>query len=178
MSQLPRHNSKPLAAILVAQRYVLILSSLTLASTFFAVVIMRYVFEADLFAYEEWVLTIAFWLYFLGGAQGSWEGSHIKADFLSSFLPQVRARRFFAYLVMVLEIGVLLVLTYWAFYMIYEAILDYPRLAATVAWRIPFAVPHLGIAIGFALMCLFTILRFYMAWNDPDFQKSNLLENE
>ncbi len=173
MNELPKPKSKTLGAILIAQRYILILSSLILATTFFAVVIMRYVFQADLFAYEEWVLTIAFWLYFLGGAQGSWEGTHIKADFLSSFLPSIRARRFFAYLVMMLEIAVLMFLTYWAFYMIYEAVSDYPRLAATTAWRIPFAVPHLGIAIGFTLMGVFTILRFCVAWNDPDFLNSD-----
>ena len=52
--------------------------------TFFLVVLFRYVLERDLFAYEEWLLPICFWLYFLGGALGTYYDKQINADLLDT----------------------------------------------------------------------------------------------
>ena len=168
MDGLLEPKSAALKTLLRVQRYILIAASLAMAVTFFLVVILRYVFQADLFAYEEWILVIAFWLYFLGSAQGSWEGSHIKADFLSAFVKSPVIHRFFILLVMVIEVAVLVVLAGLAAYMVWENIAHYPRWSATVAWRIPFLVPHFGIFLGFSLMLLFSAIRLKAAWCEPD----------
>ena len=168
MDGLLEPKSAALKTLLRVQKYILVIASLVMAVTFFLVVILRYVFQADLFAYEEWILVIAFWLYFLGSAQGSWEGSHIKADFLSAFITSGSVRRFFVLLVMGIETGVLAVLVALGAYMVWENIAQYPRWSATVAWRIPFLVPHFGIFLGFSLMLLFSALRLKTAWCDPD----------
>ena len=176
MDGLLEPKSAALKMLLRAQKYVLVTASLVMAVTFFLVVVLRYVFQADLFAYEEWILMIAFWLYFLGSAQGSWEGSHIKADFLSAFIRSAAMRRFFVLLVMVIEVGVLGVLAALGAYMVWENIAQYPRWSATVAWRIPFLVPHSGIFLGFSLMLLFSALRLKVAWCDPEAFRSDDLE--
>lgn len=164
-------KSPALRRLLAFQKILLVSASLILAVTFFFVVILRYLFQADLFAYEEWVMAIAFWLYFIGGAQGSWEGNHIKADFLSAFIKSPAVSRFFALLVIAIELAVLLVLSGLAIYMVWENIAQYPKWPATVAWRIPFLVPHTGIMLGFLLMTFFTGLRLHVALTDPDFLK-------
>lgn len=161
-------KSPALKRLLALQKFVLVIASLVLAITFFVVVILRYLFQADLFAYEEWVLAIAFWLYFIGGAQGSWEGTHIKADFLSAFIKSEAIKRGIANFVMALELSILVVLTCLAAYMVWENIAQYPKWPATVAWRIPFLVPHFGIFLGFLLMAFFTGLRLRIAMTDPD----------
>ena len=64
----------------------IILSGCIMALTFFCVVVLRYGFSADLFAYEEWLLVIAFWFFFMGSAVATYENSHINADILGIFL--------------------------------------------------------------------------------------------
>jgi TRAP-type C4-dicarboxylate transport system permease small subunit len=46
----------------------------------FLEVIMRYFFQSPLVGIEELAAYVAFWLYFIGGAYGSYERSHISAD--------------------------------------------------------------------------------------------------
>jgi TRAP-type C4-dicarboxylate transport system permease small subunit len=60
------------------------IATLILPVTFLLVVLFRYVFRLDLFAYEEWLLPISFWLYFLASAVGSYQDTQIRADVLES----------------------------------------------------------------------------------------------
>lgn len=162
MNAIPGHLRGPLRRLLYIQRILLAVFSVVLAAVFFAVVVLRYGFEADLFAYEEWVLVVAFWLYFIGGAQGSYEDSHIKADFLSAFISNARVRWGFSILTNLLEFFVLAVLSYWAFLMVMEEVVQYPTWPATVAWKIPYALPRLGIFIGLLLMTFYSFLHLFV----------------
>ena len=162
IDDIPRPLKRPVRALLVFQKWLLVTASAVLAIVFFLVVVLRYGFQADLFAYEEWVLAIAFWLYFIGGAQASWEDSHIKADFLSTMLRHPRLRWRFALLTNALELGTLIVLTCWGALMVWEDVARYPNWQATVAWNIPLAVPRLGIFVGLFLMSLYSALHLYV----------------
>ena len=51
-----------------------------------AATLMRYIFEMDLYGYEEWVKIFAFWLYFLGAASRAYAGTHLSAYLISSSL--------------------------------------------------------------------------------------------
>jgi len=132
-----------------------------MASTFFLVVIMRYIFEADLFAYEEWILVIAFWMYFIGGAVGSYENSHIKADFLHTILKTARSKWILVNITLTLEVIICGVLAYWAFLMIQEEVVAYPEWQRTSALQIPFVVPRLSIFVGLVFMTFYTLLHLY-----------------
>lgn len=162
IDQIPHALKAPIGLLLILQKWLLVVSSAILAIVFFLVVVLRYVFQTDLFAYEEWVLAIAFWLYFIGGAQGSWEGTHIKADFLSALIRSRRLRWGFAVLTNVLELGTLIVLTYWGALMVLEDLASYPNWQATVAWNIPYLVPRLGIFVGLFLMGLYSALHLFV----------------
>ena len=54
---------------------------------------LRYCFEIDLFGYEEWIKVFAVWLYFMGAAYGAFEGTHISADLVQSYMKPGILRR-------------------------------------------------------------------------------------
>ena len=160
--EVPLSIGRPLRILLAVQKAILVVCSLILAFVFFVVVILRYGFQADLFAYEEWVLMFAFWLYFIGGAQGSFENTHIKADFINAWVKSARIKWVIGIVTLGLETLVGAVLSYWGFLMVLEDAAQYPNWPATVAWKIPFVVPRFGIFLGLTLMTLFTALHLYM----------------
>lgn len=159
----PNTLQTPVGILLTIQKTIVVFCSLLLAFVFFAVVILRYVFQADLFAYEEWVLVAAFWLYFIGGAQGSFEGSHIKADFINAWIGNARAKWILGNVTFAMEVFVGAVLSYWAVLMVLEDVAKYPDWPATVAWKIPFVLPRFGIMLGLFLMTFYTALHLYVA---------------
>lgn len=158
---LPGYLNQFVLFMLRIKKLLLVITSLIMASTFFLVVIMRYVFEADLFAYEEWILVIAFWMYFIGGAVGSYENSHIKADFLLTLLKTAKSKWLLINFTLALELIICSVLTYWGYLMIEEEILAYPEWQRTAALQIPFIAPRLSIFVGLAFMTFYTFLHLY-----------------
>jgi len=152
---LPKSLQNTCSLLVKIKKVILIVSSLILAFTFLAVVVLRYFFEADLFAYEEWILIVAFWMYFMGGALGSYENSHIKADFLATILKTARARWLLINFTFLIEFIVCAVLSYWAFLMVFEEISSYPGWQRTSALQLPFFIPRLGIFLGFLLMTFY-----------------------
>ena len=124
--------------------------------------VLRYILETDLFAYEEWLLVICFWLYFLGGAMGSYENSHVKADLVTHVLKSGRVKWVLGLVVTAIEIVVCIILTYWSILMIMEEIDAYPFWQTTVALQIPFIAPRLSVLAGFALMGFYSALHFYV----------------
>ena len=163
IEDIPRGLYRPVRLMLALQKILLVAASLVLALVFFFVVVLRYGFEADLFAYEEWVLVVAFWLYFVGGAQGSFDNTHIKADFMAAMISSARTRWLLANLTLVLELAALVVMCWWGAVMVLEDVAEYPGWPKTVAWKIPFVVPRFGIFLGFVLMGLYTALHLYVS---------------
>ena len=71
--------------LMVKVKTILVVISLPiLPITFFGVVFFRYILEQDLFAYEEWLLPICFWIFFLSSAIGTYHGKQINADLLDT----------------------------------------------------------------------------------------------
>lgn len=163
---IPRPLEKLVNIMLSIKHYILAISSLILAFVFFFVVILRYLFEADLFAYEEWVLMIAFWVYFLGGAIGSYENTHVKADFLLSIISNVRTKWIVVNITILIEVLVGAVLTWWGWLMLAEEINAYPSWQTTTGLELPFVIPKLGIFLGFALMTFYTALHLLSGLRD------------
>ncbi len=152
--------------MLACKEYLLFVGSLILALTFFCVVILRYWFQADLFADEEWILMIAFWVYFLGGAMGSYENTHVKADFLLSIIHNPKTKWMINNAVVLIEVIVGLVLCYWAFLMLNEELQNYPNWQRTTGLGLPFFIPKLGIFLGFVFMTFYTSLHLYSHFRD------------
>lgn len=163
---IPRPVGSLVNILLRCKEYFLAVASLILAFVFFFVVILRYWFQADLFAYEEWILMIAFWVYFLGAAMGSYNNTHVKADFLLSLIDSVRTKWIVVNCTIFIEVVVGIVLSYWGWLMLWEEISAYPHWQRTTGLDLPFVIPKLGIFLGFVLMTFYTSLHLWSGLRD------------
>ncbi|MBT9385903.1 TRAP transporter small permease subunit [Pseudooceanicola sp. CBS1P-1] len=159
---LPRPLAVPLRGLRAVMHAIIVLNGCLMALTFFCVVILRYVFHADLFAYEEWLMAAAFWGFFMAAAVATHDRAHINADILGLLItrPLWRWRR--ALLVEALELAILSYLSWLGWEMVMEEIADYPMWQSTIALHIPFLVPRAAIALGFVLMWLFSALHLWV----------------
>ena len=161
VDQLPRALQGPVRGMLAFKTVFVVIACLIMAGTFFFVVIVRYGFEGDLFAYNEWLLMICFWLFFMGGALGTYDGSHINADLLDYLTEDQRLRWLRKLVVTVIEVVVSIALVYWAVLMIYDEIESYPNWTVTPALKIPFLIPRVGIVVGRLMMSFYSALHLY-----------------
>ena len=143
------------------ERAIVVVCCLLLAAAFCLIVFLRYVFESDLFAYEEWVLTVAFLLYFVGGALASREDVHIKADIVEEYIRSARTKARYQGCVLLFEAAVGLCLTWFALQMFMHEFERWPDIPTTPVYKIPLAVPRFFIFAGIALMTLHAFLNGY-----------------
>jgi len=139
------------AALDRVNRLILIFCNLSVMLIVVAAAVMRYWLNIDFYASEEILMIFAFWLYFMGAVYGSYEKSHVEADFMLSWLGDSRSGLAVALLRDLIELAVLIVLTYWAFLFVQFA---YERWPITPGWRIPLIVPQSAILVGFMLMTI------------------------
>jgi TRAP-type C4-dicarboxylate transport system permease small subunit len=104
---------------------------------------------------------VCFWLFFMGGALGTYDGSHINADLLDYLTEDQRLRWLRKLVVTVIEVGVSIALVYWAVLMIYDEIESYPNWTVTPALKIPFLIPRVGILVGLLMMSFYSALHLY-----------------
>ena len=130
--------------------------------TFFGVVFFRYILERDLFAYEEWLLPICFWIFFLGSALGTYYDKQINADLLDTFTDNQNLQWLRKIIIQIIELTITLILVYWAWLMLADEISDFPGWKTTIALKIPFIIPRIGIFIGFAFMAFYSGLAVYL----------------
>ena len=132
--------------------------------TFFFVVFFRYILERDLFAYEEWLMPICFWVFFLGSALGTYQDKQINADLLDAFTENHKILWLRKVAITILELIITLVVVHWAWLMLADEIAAYPRWKTTIALKIPFIVPRIGIFVGFLFMAFYSALSIYVLW--------------
>ncbi|WP_339106916.1 TRAP transporter small permease [Roseovarius rhodophyticola] len=160
--QLPPRVGATVKQLLKIKSFFLIISTFILALTFFLVVVFRYILESDLFAYEEWLLPMCFWLFFLGSAVGTYDDTQIKADILEEWFKNPRAIWMRRVILTAIELIITIFLVYWAVLMLRDELASYPQWQTTIALRIPFFVPRLGIFVGLVFMALYSALHLYV----------------
>lgn len=159
--ELPMIIGYPMKLIALIMRIIVTISGFTMAMTFGAVVVIRYGFGGDLFAYEEWLLAISIVGFFAGAVLASARNLHINADILGIVIQDPRKAWWRHLVVLSIELIVILFL----FYACYVSLLDdfsFPRLRATPVLRIPFVSWRIAIMVAFGLMALFTSAYLYV----------------
>ncbi len=154
---------KKLVRLMVKIKTALIVVALPiLPITFFFVVFFRYILERDLFAYEEWLMPICFWMFFLASALGTYQDKQINADLLDAFTENPKLLWLRKLSITFIELVITLFVLHWAWLMLADEIAAYPRWKTTIALKIPFFVPRLGIFVGIFFMALYSALAVYV----------------
>jgi TRAP-type C4-dicarboxylate transport system permease small subunit len=159
--ELPRFIGFPMHCISIAMMGIVMFSGFLMALTFGAVVVVRYGFGGDLFAYEEWLLAISIVGFFAGAVLASERQLHINADILGMVIDNPRMIWWRSFAVLSIELLVTLFLVYAC----YVSLLDdfsFPRLRATTVLRIPFVSWRMAIMVAFTFMSMFTAAYLYV----------------
>ena len=77
---------------------------------------VRYVLQGDLYGYEEWVKLLAFWLYFSGAAIGAFNGTHVSADLVQSYVPEGFVKRILVFLKDLITVGINLLFVFYGYF--------------------------------------------------------------
>ncbi|MBT3139486.1 TRAP transporter small permease [Ruegeria litorea] len=177
--RLPPTLGTTVRRMIAVKQTIAAVATLILPITFFMVVLFRYFLHFDLFAYEEWLLPIGFWLFFLGSAVGSYQDTQIRADVFESYFKSTRSIWLRELSLHVIEAVIATVMAYWAWLMIINDLGMYPWWQKTIALKIPHFVPHLGIFLGMAFMAfystlhIFVLLKFGPAVVDEDYDNEH-----
>lgn len=159
--ELPVIVGYPMRLIAFAMEQIVMFSGFLMSFTFGTVVVIRYGFGGDLFAYEEWLLGISIIGFFAGAVLASARNLHINADILGIVLQNPRLIWWRGFVVLVVELLVILFLMYAC----YASLLDdfsFPRLRSTPVLRIPFVSWRIFIAVAFGFMAIFTAAYLYV----------------
>ena len=134
--------------------FIIISTQITFTVIIFGSVIARGVFNRDLYGNEDFILIAAFWLYMIGGAYGSYEDSHIKADIVDEVMKEGKLKNFLRSLAAVVETIVSLVITVWGWQLV---MWGFDKGAKSISWKIPMVIPQSAIFIGFAIMFIYSL---------------------
>ena len=159
--ELPPIIGKPMGWIVLAMKGIVIFSGSLMALTFGLVVVIRYGFGGDLFAYEEWLLAISIIGFFAGAVLASAYQQHINADILGIVITSHRWIWWRGFVVLLIEV----IVTLFIVYACYVSLLDdfsFPRLRATPVLRIPFVTWRIAIMIAFGFMAMFSLAYLYV----------------
>lgn len=138
--------------LLKFQRIMMILCSLMIVSGITLGAIMRYVFKADLYGMEELLVICAFWLYFMGGAYGSYEKSHITAELVSVYVTNPKIRIIVMLISSLITTGLCYMATYYAVSFFSWSLI---KGGTSTVWQIPMVIPQSAVFVGFVLMSLY-----------------------
>ncbi len=138
--------------LLSIERFVILITSIAVTIIVTLACVFRYLLDTDLVAYTEYLLPVAFWLYMIGGAYGSYEKSHITADILNYYIPEGKVKGIISIIKNLLTLILGLIFMVWAFQFAAWAV-DIGTKSAV--WRIPGVVGQASIFVGFLLMSFY-----------------------
>lgn len=159
--ELPAIIGKPMQWMLVVMKAIVIFSGFLMALTFGLVVLIRYGFGGDLFAYEEWLLAISIVGFFAGAVLASERKLHINADILGIVITSPRLIWWRGFVVLLIELLVTLFIVY-ACYISLADDFSFPRLRSTPVLRIPFVSWRIAIMVAFSFMAMFSAAHLYV----------------
>jgi TRAP-type C4-dicarboxylate transport system permease small subunit len=116
--------------------WVTVLCSLSLSIIIVAAAFMRYIVRGDLYGYEEWVKLLAFWLYFMGGAYGAYNDTHVSADLIDAYLPEGRTRLIMVFIRQLITSAMSIVFVCFGYYFfLYGLLGPISKDILTVGWN-------------------------------------------
>ena len=143
-----------------AQRGFLCFIMALLTVSMFAEIITRYFFNTSLFGLEEFVGFTAVWVYFIGASYGSYERSHIKAEFVEVLFRKPRSANAVKTLAGVVSTWMSLIFTKWSYTFVMESIQMDER---SPTYDVPMVLFQSALLVGAVLMTV------YFLWETIEF---------
>lgn len=145
---------------LYIQRGFLGISGLTIVVLITVAIFLRYVLKTDLYGLEEIEITLAMWIYFAGAVYGSYEGSHITADILSTVIKNEKVLWILRIAIAAISLAVGIFFCMWAF-KYWDLVL---RIGGhTPGLKIPLPLQRFPLVLGFVLMTVYNIYHLVCA---------------
>lgn len=117
-------------------------------------VFARYVLKSSLMGIEELMLFPIIWLYMLGGANASYEKSHIECGILTLYVKKERSKRIFEAVKRTLCVIILAWLCYWGFFFCSYSFKTWKLADITFA---PLFFANAALTVGFVLMLIYAV---------------------
>ena len=161
----PENVSKIDRILLFFFSAVCVVSSLLLAVVISAAAFTRYIIGGDLYGFEEWVKLLAFWLYFMGGAYGAYNDTHVSADVIDSYMKEGTFKRLVVVIRNVITVGVSLLFTWYGYDFFMFGFMG-PlgtgiAIPQTTIWQIPLWTSYLAIFLGLIFMTYYFSVRLF-----------------
>jgi len=137
------------------QRVILIVVSITVTCTMFTEVVARYVFQTPIWGMDEITGHTAVWLYLIGAAYGTYERSHIKAEFANMMFKNPRTLTIIKLVTAAIAAVMAGYMTIWGYGYIYWSITQHEVLP-TLMW--PTVYFQFPILLGAILMCIYFVV--------------------
>ena len=141
--------------LLACERIVMVFCSLAVILTIGAGVVCRYFLHINFTAKDEVLVILALWLYFIGGAEGgNYKDNHIRADVMSVFLKNEKAKRVMHVITKAISLVVSVIFAVWAY--------QYLKLCLKMGGRtqilkIPMLASRGALVVGYMLPVLYNV---------------------
>ncbi|SKA83175.1 TRAP transporter small permease [Desulfobaculum bizertense] len=134
------------------QKTMMAVSSICIVVMIFVAVVARYIFKSDFYGSEELIQMFAFWLYFMGAAQGSREKSQISADILTCYITNKKWNISVQFVRELITVAISLLVSWWG---IQFVAWSFHMLPKSTVFRLPMLIPHSAVGLGFVLMSFY-----------------------
>lgn len=135
---------------------VIVVNSLLMTLIIAGAAAARYIFKSNFYGYEEIAVLVAFWLYFIGAAYGSYNNTHVSADIVDAYFKDGPAKRLLTLARNVVALSVCGLFTYFAFGFFefgFMGPLGTGEFKPTsMVWRIPLWTSYAAILTGLVFM--------------------------
>lgn len=148
-------------AFLKIERFVMVLCSVAIVLTIVTNVVCRYVLHVTFDGYDEIVIILALWLYYVGGLYGSYEDCQIKADVLSVMVSKELVLRLFDVIQKIFTLVISIVLAVWA--------IEYFQFCLKMGGRtailhIPMMVSRFALVFGYVTPVIYNIYHLVLVF--------------
>ncbi len=139
------------------QDIILVVCNLGSACVVVYTVILRYFLKKDFIGADEILVILMIWMYCVGGAYGSYEGSHITADILSSYMKDEKKQKILVIFQQLVSIFVVAVMTFFIWKYLGWS---FAKKGLSTTLKYPLVIPQSALGVGFTLMLIFHIIHF------------------
>ncbi len=161
----PEKQSKVDLILLFFFSIVSVSCSLLLSIIISAAAFTRYIMGGDLYGFEEWVRLLAFWLYFMGGAYGAYNDTHVSADVIDSYMKEGFFKRLVVVLRNLITTGISILFTWYGYEFFMFGFMG-PlgtgiAIPQTTIWQIPLWTSYLAVFLGLIFMTYYFTMRLF-----------------